>query len=107
MNVYETPSLFPIYYSDYARDFLQKTFATDIHLAEGGVKVLLGLKDHAVLSPNALYSHELLNLKLYQSVIKPCRKFVCGSIPSGTNNHNDEGTDFNIIPNQNNDILND
>ena len=22
MNVYETPSLFPIYYSDYARDFL-------------------------------------------------------------------------------------
>lgn len=104
MNVYETPNLFPIYYSNYARDFLQKTFATDIHLAEGEVKVLLGLKDHAVLSPNALYSHELLNLKLYQSVIKPCRKIVCGSIPA---NDHDEGADYNIIPDQNNDMSND
>ena len=104
MNVYETPNLFPIYYSNYARDFLQKTFATDIHLAEGEVKVLLGLKDHAVLSPNALYSHELLNLKLYQSVIKPCRKIVCGSIPA---NDHDEGADYNIIPDQNDNISND
>ena len=64
MNVYETPSLFPIYYNNYVREFLQKTFGSEIHLPTGEAGLLLGLKQH-LLSPNALYSHEHMNPKLY------------------------------------------
>jgi len=103
LKVYETPSLFPIYYSDYARSFLQKTFGSKIHLPTGETGLLLGLKHH-LLSPNTLDSHQHANLKLYQSVISPWRELVCGSIP--TNDH-DEGAGNKIILDQNNDISND
>ena len=77
--VYESPSLGSIQYDDRLYLFLQETFKHDIHLPEGDVGLLIGLKHHTI-SPDSLLRHKTLNLKLYESSIVPSRKLPCGSV---------------------------
>ena len=84
IKVYESPSIGSLQYNDDLHRFLQETFQSDIHLPQGEVSLLIGLRDHG-LSPNSLppsLPQSPTNLKLYQSALIPSRRLACGTIPT-------------------------
>ena len=84
IKVYESPSIGSVQYNDDLHRFLQETFQSNIHLPQGDVSLLIGLRDHG-LSPNSLppsLPQSPTNLKLYQSALVASRRLACGTIPT-------------------------
>ena len=87
IKVYESPDLGTVQYNSDLHNFLQQTFNIDIHLPQGDVDLIIGLREHG-LSPDSIKSPQdnfslstTPNLKLYKSALVPSRRIVCGSIP--------------------------
>ena len=87
IKVYESPDIGTVQYDSALPSFLKKVFGCPIHLPEGSVDLLIGIREHA-LSPDTLAikpAHgtvEAPNLKIYQSSLVPARRLICGSISS-------------------------
>ena len=87
IKVYESPDIGTVQYDSALPSFLKKVFGCAIHLPEGSVDLLIGIREHA-LSPDTLAikpAHgtvEVPNLKIYQSSLMPARRLICGSISS-------------------------
>ena len=81
IKVYQSPSVGSLHYSDQVHNLLQDSFDGEVHLPQGDVQLLIGVRDHT-MSPYSSLSHNSLNLRLYHSALVPSRQLVCGSLSS-------------------------
>ena len=81
IQVLESPSIGHIHHSPGLESYLTSTMGFPVHLPQGQVQVLIGLKNHG-LHPNTVQQPlPAPDLKVYASSTTMERKLVCGSIP--------------------------
>ena len=104
IKVFESPDIGTVHYNSELPSVLKNALHSDIHLPQGSVDLLIGLREHG-LSPDTLRvapgghkscpscpgghkscpscsQPQTPNLKLYQSSLVPSRRLACGTIPT-------------------------
>ena len=81
IQVLESPSIGSIHHSPGLEPYLTSTMGFPVHLPEGQIQLLIGLRNHG-LHPNTVQKPSPApDLKIYASSTSMERKLVCGSIP--------------------------
>ena len=82
IQVLETPSIGSVYYSPELESYFSRSLRFPLHLAQGQIQLLIGLKDHG-LHPNTVQEPSPApDLKIYASNTTSERRLVCGSVPN-------------------------
>ena len=81
LQVLESPSIGSIHHSPALESYLAVAMGFPVHLPQGQVQLLIGLKNHGLHPNTSQQPSPTPDLKVYTSSTSMDRKLVCGSIP--------------------------
>ena len=80
--VLETPSIGSVYYSSELESYFARSLQFPLHLPQGQVQLLIGLKDHGLHPNTTQQPSPAPDLKIYASSTTSERRLLCGSVPT-------------------------